>query len=170
MPEVAEEDEAEDVAVEMAEVVAIPITAVCLTSLGTRSFSAQEWQNMTSAQRQEVYRQRDRLAMARTVAAVINESLGSAAQGQGDDISAIISPMTGNNAGIANSQNERNSQGREDICVNLENISQLITRRQNTSAFATTSRKSNTRVNISQVQQLTDLFWESRVRFTYRYM
>jgi hypothetical protein len=108
--------------------------------------------------------------MARTVAAVINESLGSAAQGQGDDISAIISPMTGNNAGIANSQNERNSQGREDICVNLENISQLITRRQNTSAFTTTSRKSNTRVNISQVQQLTDLFWESRVRFTYRYM
>jgi hypothetical protein len=170
MPEVAEEDEAEDVAVEMAEEVAIPITAVCLTSLGTRSFSAQEWQNMTSAQRQEVYRQRDRLAMARTVAAVINESLGSAAQGQGDDISAIISPMTGNNAGIANSQNERNSQGREGICVNLENISQLITRRQNTSAFTTTSRKSNTRVNISQVQQLTDLFWESRVRFTYRYM
>jgi len=118
---------------------------------------------MTSAQRQEVYRQHDRLATARTVAAVINESLENAAQGQGDDISAIATPMTGNNAGIADSQNERNSQGREGIHVNLENISQLITRRQNTSAFTTVSRKSNTKFNISQVQQLTDSFGKAEL-------
>jgi len=52
--------------------------------------------------------------------------------------------------------NERNGQGREGVRVNLDNISQLITRRQNTSAFTTISKKDNTRVNISQMQQITE--------------
>jgi hypothetical protein len=108
------------------------------------------------AQQQEVYRQRDRLETARTVAAIINESLGGVAQGQGDDISTIASPTTGNNANMAGVLNERNGQGREGVRVNLDNISQLITRRQNTSAFTTISKKDNTRVNISQMQQITE--------------
>ncbi len=78
-----------------------------LTSLGSKSYSPQEWQSLTSAQHQEVYCQCERLATARIVAAVISESL--VMSGQGDDMSAVMTPTgLGNNSG--NSQGNTNQE------------------------------------------------------------
>jgi hypothetical protein len=52
-------------------------------SLGPRTYSPLEWENLTLAQHQEIYRQRRHLATARTMAAVITESLN---WNQGDDV------------------------------------------------------------------------------------
>lgn len=61
-------------------------------SLGSRNYTPQEWQNLTAAEQREVYRQRDRLATARTIAAAITESLSNATNNNQDDVSAITNP------------------------------------------------------------------------------
>ena len=80
-----------------------------INSLGCKSYSPQEWQNLSAAQRQEVYRQWERLATARTVAEVITESLNT---GNGDDISAITTPTS---HGATN--NQVNNQTQERVGV-----------------------------------------------------
>lgn len=60
-----------------------------IDSLGSKSYSPLEWQNLSTAQHQEVYRQRKRLETARTVAAVITESVTT---GNGDDASQLLHP------------------------------------------------------------------------------
>ena len=39
----------------------------------TRSYSSEEWQNLTAAQRSQIYRERERLQTARTIATVLQE-------------------------------------------------------------------------------------------------
>jgi hypothetical protein len=126
---------------------------------GSRSYSQQEWKNFTSAQRQEIYRQRERLATARTVASVLTEAL---TPNQGDDVSAITT-KTGNIGNNQNNQgtthtNDNNShnQGRTTAQLSLDNISQALNRRRTTGAYTTVCRGTPpTRVisSISQTQE-----------------
>ncbi len=111
-------------------------------ALGTKSYSSQEWQNLTSAQKQEVYRQRDRLATARTVASILTKTL---AAGPSDDVSAITNSTAMNNQ---NGQNNNSAQGNAaqinadasgQSRTMLSNISQLMTRRH-VGAINTTRR------------------------------
>ncbi len=60
IPMVEEEAEEEDeVKMVMKEEVTEIANANSLNALGSRSYSAQEWQNLTSAERKEIYRQRN---------------------------------------------------------------------------------------------------------------
>jgi hypothetical protein len=57
---------------------------------GNKSYTADEWSNLSYAQKQEVYRQRERLATARTVAVILLENQSQ--QGQSDEVSTITTP------------------------------------------------------------------------------
>jgi len=90
-------------------------------SLGSRNYTPQEWQNLTAAEQREVYRQRDRLATARTIAAAITESLSNATNNNQDDVSAITNPSA--------SAPPDNTPTRTMAPVNINNVSQALTRR-----------------------------------------
>jgi hypothetical protein len=75
-------------------------------SLSTRGYSHEEWQNLTQSKRNRIYRERERLATARTVSALLRED-ATATQ---DDVSAITGTavpqninavIQGTNAGVA---------------------------------------------------------------------
>ena len=63
------------------------------TTSSTRSYSAEEWQNLSYSQKQEVYRQRECLATARTVAALLTEQNQNQAN---DKVSTITTPTINN--------------------------------------------------------------------------
>jgi hypothetical protein len=130
-------------------------------SIGSRTYSPQERQNLSSSQCQEVYRQRERLATAQTVAAVISESINLNVNGQGqgtDDISTITA-LT--NAQRANSnQNQDDNRGnptRNTVQLNLNNVSQALTRRNSSlGAYKSIMRSSLLQRVVSSSQQIKE--------------
>jgi len=86
-----------------------------------------DWQNLTAAQRRQVYRERERFAMARTVASLLRETDGSNL----NDMSA----MTGNSIQLqcgtqaSNEQGQVNQNNRQNSAVSHNYVSQAMSRR-----------------------------------------
>ncbi len=101
----------------------------------SRGYSREEWQNLSQAEKNRIFRARERLEMARTVAAMLRDENG----GQ-DDLSALtgpesqapITPPTNANASVAGAT-------RSISQVSLENASQAFNRRR-LNAYTTGSR------------------------------
>jgi len=100
----------------------------------TRGYSRQEWLSMTQAQRNRVYRERERLETARAVAAVMRDELTNNAN---DDLSTITGTVP-QCIQTDSAQNTNNSTGSNAITgvtrsinqVSPENASQAFTRRR----------------------------------------
>jgi hypothetical protein len=117
----------------------------------TRAYSREEWQNLSQAQRNRVYREREIIETARTVAAMLREDA--------DDISALTNTVqpgsvsgqqvSGQNMG--NSSRGSNTSGltRTIGQVNLDEVGQAFTRRH-LNAYTTTRRKQDR--NLSSIQ------------------
>jgi hypothetical protein len=92
----------------------------------TRGYSREEWQNLSQAEKNRIFRARERLETARTVAAMLRDENG----GQ-DDLSALTgpesqapsTPPTNANASVAGATRSINQ-------VSLENASQAFNRRR----------------------------------------
>jgi hypothetical protein len=109
------------------------------TIAGNRSYSAKEWQNLSYAQKQEVYKQRERLATARTVAALLTNTQS---QGQNsDEVSAITTPTVNNTGSNQTAHAGNSSNNRVNAPVSLDSISQTLTRRRTAGAYATISTR-----------------------------
>jgi hypothetical protein len=91
------------------------------------------------------------MATARTVTAVISESLTT---GQGDDVSAVTCPAAIGNYNDSNSGN--NNQDRRGNQLTLDNISKVITCRSKASACTTTRKSYCSSVKISSVSHMIE--------------
>jgi hypothetical protein len=112
----------------------------------TRSYSAEERQNLLAAQRSRVYRERERLNTARTIAAVLREQHDSI-NAPSDDVSTITTSVVQGNVTNVNQQ-------RSTAQVNLDNISQAINRRR-IGAYQTIRRINKTQMRmISNVKRI----------------
>ncbi len=100
----------------------------------TKSYTAEEWQNLSYGQKQEVYRQRERLATARTVAAMLSENHSN---GNSDDVSAVTISTAVNNA--STQANQPANTPRMNAQVSLDNVSQAMSRRR-TGAYTIIAR------------------------------
>jgi len=100
----------------------------------TKSYTAEEWQNLSYGQKQEVYRQRERLATARTVAAMLSEIQSN---GNSDDVSAVTISTAVNNA--STQANQPANTPRMNAQVSLDNVSQAMSRRR-TGAYTIIAR------------------------------
>jgi hypothetical protein len=105
----------------------------------TRSYSAEEWQNLSAAQRSRIYRERERLNTARTIAAVLQE--------QNDSSNAPPDVMSTITASVAPGNTTNAYQQRSTGQINLENISQSLNRRR-IGAYHTIRRMNKTSMRI----------------------
>ena len=129
----------------------------------TRAYSREEWQNLSQAQRNRVYRERERIETARTVAAMLREDA--------DDVSALtntVQPGSVNGQQVSG-QNVVNNIGGSNISghtrtigqVNLDEVSQAFNRRR-LNAYMTTRRRQDR--NLSSIQHRSeDQFLSCRV-------
>jgi hypothetical protein len=118
-----------------------------------RSYSQEEWQNLTSAYKQEIYRQQESLATARTVVAEINETLTAS---QTDDVSAITTNTQNNMSYSSQSQNANgtaNGNNRALAQVTLDNISQALTCRRTAGVYTTMSKGTMIRRTMDKMSQ-----------------
>jgi hypothetical protein len=120
------------------------------TTSSTRSYSAEEWQNLSYSQKQEVYRQRERLATAQTVAALLNEQNQNQAN---DEVSTITTPTINNVQ-----QQGQQPNARQAAQVKLENVSQSMTRRRTAGAYSTLSVRQVKASHMSKSNTLTVKF------------
>ena len=120
------------------------------TTSSTRSYSAEEWQNLSYSQKQEVYHQRERLATARTVAALLTEQNQNQAN---DEVSTITTPTVKNGQ-----QQGLQPIARQAAQVTLDNVSQSMTRRQTAGAYSTLSVRQVKASHMSKSNTLTVKF------------
>jgi len=120
------------------------------TTSSTRSYSAEEWQNLSYSQKQEVYCQRERLATARTVAALLTEQNQNQAN---DEVSTITTPTINNGQ-----QQGQQPNARQAAQVTLENVSQSMTRRRTAGAYSTLSVRQVKASHMSKSNTLTVKF------------
>ncbi len=94
-----------------------------------RGYSHEEWQNLSTAERSRIYRERDRLETARTIAAVIREQQHDTAIH--DDISTITTTV--NNSGNGNNSSTGTPAANQQCAVaqvSRDNVSQAMSRRR----------------------------------------
>jgi hypothetical protein len=106
---------------------------------GNKSYTADEWPNLSYAQKQEVYRQRERLAMARTGSVILTENQSQ--QGQSDEVSAITTPTVNVQAAANNNQASNNNANRVNAQISLDNVSQPMSRQRTSGAYKILSRQ-----------------------------
>jgi hypothetical protein len=107
----------------------------------TRAYSRDEWQSMSHLQRNWVFRERDRMETARTVAAILREE-GS----QNDDVSTITgTAFQGANGGVIQSNQTASVSGNTHSIgqVSLDNVGQAFSNRRCLNAIMSGTRKVN---------------------------
>jgi len=101
----------------------------------SRGYSAEDWQNMSQADRNRVYRARDRLETARTVAALLCDQPDN----DPDDLSSITPSI----ANPGNGQNDNNTSRRNMSEISFQGISNIMNCRQGgIGAYSSGNRKS----------------------------
>ena len=128
----------------------------------TRSYSREEWQNLSQAEKNRVYRARERLETARTVAAMLREDSGNQ-----DDVSTITGTVpqrirTNNNPSQGNDNTSVAGATRSIDQVTLDNVSQAFNRRR-INAYVTVERSIAPRREILSVSQSNDEIRQCRV-------
>ena len=107
----------------------------------TRAYSRDEWQSMSHSQRNRVFRERDRMETARTVAAILREE-----GPQNDDVSTITgTAFQGTNGGVTQSSQTASVSGntRSIGQVSLDNVGQAFSNRRRLNAITSGTRKVN---------------------------
>jgi hypothetical protein len=103
----------------------------------TRSYTPEEWSQLTPSQRSRIYRERERMQTVRAIVSVIREEGLTRSQAITDDVSMITA--TTNAANQTNSDNQDRNQ-RNVNQISLNSISESMNRRR-VGAFFTTGRR-----------------------------